>query len=106
MKMVIRMMCIKEMEVCSLDQKYALQKVTWEECMDYMTCLPSAIIPEEMKHQGCTDLPKADNATAGEGPVFDIKPKQVETARASQSLQQTAFTVAAILAFVFAYIRL
>ena len=100
------MMCIKEMEVCSLDQKYALQKVTWEDCMDYMSCLPSALVPVEMKHQACTGLSKVDNTTAGEGPVFDIKPKQVETARASQSLQQTAFTVAAIMAFVFAYVRL
>ena len=100
------MSCIKEMEVCSLDEKYALQKVTWEECMHFMACIPTAVVPENMRVQGCENLPLANNATTAEGPVYEITPKQEQTAGDSQSLQQSVFTVAAILTLAFAYMRL
>lgn len=74
--------------------------------MNFMGCIPTSVIPDHMKLQGCLNLPRAANATSAEGPEWDIAPKQEQVARASQCLQQSAFNVAAILTLFFAYTRL
>ena len=97
---VMRMTCIKATEVCSSDQRYLVAKVTQEDCIGYLGCLPGAQFPENVKIQACVNQPAAAGATAVQGPVFEIVPQQKQTS-ASECLKQSSFIIAAILAFAY-----
>ncbi|CAB3987533.1 Hypothetical predicted protein [Paramuricea clavata] len=98
---VMRMTCIKATEVCSSDQRYLVAKVTQEDCMEYLRCLPEGQFPEGFKIQACENQPAATGATTVAGPVFEIVPQQKQIESASECLKQSSFIIAAILAFAY-----
>ena len=100
---VIRMSCIKATEVCSLDQQYVVSKVTQQQCMDFMGCLPEEQYPVGIKAGACQSLP-GDDAMVVPGPMFIIEEKQEETESASQRVRQSTFIIAAVLTLMFAYV--
>ena len=100
-KKVIRLACIKSTEVCSSDGQYVVSKVTVNQCMDFMACLPEDQYPVGIKRGACETLP-GDDATAVPGPVFIIEEQQKQTESSSECVRLSTFTIAAVLTLVFA----
>ena len=96
------MMCVMNTEVCSTDQKYAVSKVTFAGCMNYMACIPPGEIPTSFKELLCSSAP-TKGAAMVPGPHFVID-NTITTSHAGRPGHSLVSSIAAILSFVAAYI--
>ncbi len=73
--------------------------------MKFMDCLPSKEYPVAMRTVACKSFPAVDAMTVP-GPEYDVMSGQQGTESGSECLRQSTLIIAAILAFVFAYMQL